>query len=248
MEAKMKLKRYIILLISVMILALAGCDTEDSASQSTVAEPRNTATTFRHLDSTEQLMTVNTFRHRASFVVQESDDIPLLTNVVSEDMIREITRMICVGGWASYGYVEDTVIGLNDIAAVEELRQVEVGDKVYYYCVYGNESGGKLYVFFDDGFFWSLSAVYSEKRLIFDDFLSLKAGVSTKDDVAEIDPSTSLDIKQKCDEFNGVSRENSTFHMTAEGYVEIRYTKDNVVEKIIKKESGLIQSINENDL
>jgi hypothetical protein len=231
-----------------MVLALAGCDAEDSAPQNTVTTPQNHKATLRHLGNTEKLLTINTFGHTANYVVQESDDIPLLANKVSVDAIREIAAMVSVTGYRSYRDVTNTIIGLNDIAAVEELRQVKVGDRDYYYCVYENQNNGKLYVFFNDYFFEEADVIYSEKRLTFDDFLSLKEGVSTKDDVAEIDPIANLDITQSFGEFHSFAYENNTLHMTAEGYVEIRYTKGNVVKKIIKKESGLIQSINKNDL
>lgn len=82
-----------------------------------------------------------------------------------------------------YGY---TLSEVNEKYKIECLRQV---DDVYY-ALFKSKTGGKLFVFFsknEDEKYVVIRSWYYEKKITKDDFCSLIIGISTLDDVRDID-------------------------------------------------------------
>jgi hypothetical protein len=239
----MRLNKSITVLICIAVLFACGCGNGgDTQKQGGLRKPSIESPVS---DTTRPITIAG-----HSYALQESDDIPLSANVVSDYTLNEIGTSIGYYSQLSQIHEDATITGINRIAPVKELRGIKSNDGYDgYYCIFEKQTGGRLYVFFRGGELgMPYALLYAEKQLAFDDFSPLKKGMSTKEDVAKIDPSAASGILQVYGGFNGQSQPNKTFHMTEEGYVIIAYTKKGVVKKISMEQDGLIQSINKKDL
>lgn len=145
---------------------------------------------------------------------------------------------------------------LDDLPNISYLELRDVGHlagKRAYYCMFAKGSS-KLYIFFYedeeyDHHLIILGTCCKSRTLTFQDFDSLKSGISTMQDVEKIDP-----VRNAFPFYSGInamdvtldSEGKTAFHMVKGGIVKITYQKKNgnsVVKSINKMESPLVQVI-----
>lgn len=142
--------------------------------------------------------------------------------------------------------------------------------EIKFYSAHDTSSGGRLFIFYEQGYdclYGVFPVMFLWKTLYIKDFDELKEGVSTLEDVAKIDPATSVNFYNRDDLYDSPSDSKQIFviniwdagsrfysaHVTKDGIIGIKYKKDGdsfVIKEIDRTEKPsdkIVAAINDND-
>lgn len=164
--------------------------------------------------------------------IQKENDQMLLVSKVSQSELKEISNMICRELRLSSTAGDNAI---TKLPSIREIRHMDCDGKDYYYSIIMDDQGGKLFIFLDyikfrnteEEYYRFSDVLFTNKQLKFSDFNLLQEGVSTKNDVKEIDSNEGMSESWK-----GMDTvdEDVTIHMAQEGVVIIVYKKEKVKE------------------
>lgn len=237
-------------LILTMILS-TGCNQKGSSN---VESNSNS-------DNKVKNMTTSSQQKVGKYTIAD-DSVPLKTGKPNEycffNLLNEAYNPLRSSAYSN----ADTV---NNIYNIEELRYIK--EQNTYYCIFENEfmeHKEYMYIFFNKHLV-TIGMVFSSKMLSFNDFKNIEINKSSSDDVAKIDPASSInsfgfkfdgnyadsvlgyDTKGESLIDNQEGSTHNSYHLTKEGYVKVKYKTNNgklVVTKVTKKENKIIQGIN----
>ena len=146
--------------------------------------------------------------------------------------------------WAP-GEKENSIVKINRIASIEGFRKFLYGGQPCLYCVYENQSGGRMFVTFEpfiDMKYEASSIFYFEKKLSVEDVNKIK-NVSDREEVFAIDPIVNSKIGSLLDEEYLENSSQQSVHITDNGYITARYDKNGNVIEVLEYEDAKIRMI-----
>lgn len=238
--------------LSIMILS-TGCNCKKDSNMESNKD---------NFNSSSNSMIINSQKKVGKYTIA-NNNVPLKRGKPNDYCFSSLVNEAYVPQSSSLISNADTV---NGIYPIEELRNIKEEDT--YYCIFESEYGEYMYIFFNKHLV-TIGVVFSGKILSFKDFENIEINKSSSDDVARIDPASSVNsLGFKYDNNYGEplfmhdvntgksivdTKEGSThhsYHLTKEGYVKVKYKTKNgklIVTKVAKKENKIIQGINSLD-
>ena len=141
----------------------------------------------------------------------------------------------------------DTIVDISNIAPIKGFRKFVYEGEQCLYCVYNNESGGKLYVVFtpyiDMKYFSSEFFIVNQSRS-FADFADIEIG-SQRKTVEQIDSLANADIAYLINGRELETSEKQSIHITKEGYLIIKYDGEGCVTDITQYKNAMVEAIQE---
>ena len=181
------MRKVISLLLALLMLPLAGCSQEEpvQTEPSTESTPVTEAATESPTEETEPLDEKEVaLRKRFSQYVTLDDTTPLEEALTVSYPLEELKAYFYPANWDVHWQNYAELPWVHEMFPIEIMRS-------NYYTVYRVEEGGYFYVFWDvyeDGYPYVSFSAYLPGDRTLDDFAEVEVGVTTFEEMHQLDP------------------------------------------------------------